>query len=90
MEEDVKRITQAVLKVLAASGDNLAIYEAVKAALAAAPAVGGEREALMEQTIRDSIEALERNSTSAPVVECLKAALSSASPEQPATLKETL
>jgi hypothetical protein len=29
----------------------------------------------LEQTIRDSIEALERNSTSAPVVECLKAAL---------------
>jgi hypothetical protein len=32
----------------------------------------------LEQTIRDSIEALERNSTSAPVVECLKAALSAA------------
>lgn len=34
----------------------------------------------LEQVIRDSIESLERNSTSAPVVECLKAAL--ASPDQ--------
>lgn len=33
------------------------------------------REVLLEQAIRDSIESLERNSTSAPVVECLKAAL---------------
>lgn len=29
----------------------------------------------LRQTIRDSVESLERNSTSAPVVECLKAAL---------------
>lgn len=29
----------------------------------------------LEQTVRESIDALERNSTSAPVVECLKAAL---------------
>jgi hypothetical protein len=36
----------------------------------------------LEQTIRDSIEALERNSTSAPVVECLKAALPVSSPVQ--------
>jgi len=38
------------------------------------------REALLDRVIRDSIEALERNSTSAPVVECLKAALAHSAP----------
>lgn len=41
----------------------------------AEPGVGLRRIMALENTIRDTIESLERNSTSAPVVKCLKAAL---------------
>ena len=49
------------------SGQMEASVEAVRA--------GHARIRMLEAVIRDTIEALERNSTSAPVVECLKAAL---------------
>lgn len=38
---------------------------------------------VLREAIKDAIEALERNSTSAPVVECLKAALAAESDEKP-------
>lgn len=54
----------------------IAAVEAKRALSEPVPPADGVRIARLEQTIQDSIEALERNSTSAPVVECLKAALS--------------
>lgn len=50
-------------------------WDALMAIISAEQAMPVEREKHLEQVIRETIDALERNSTSAPVVECLKAAL---------------
>jgi hypothetical protein len=49
-----------------------------------------ERCIRLEMVVRDSIEALERNSTSAPVVECLKAALAHPAIGTPDDAREAL
>lgn len=57
------------------------LREALKGATVISNAAGAEIEALRKQLVcaeaamRGAIEAIERNSTSAPVLECLKAAL---------------